>query len=145
MPIPAFCLSPTNFCLRGKPTPDPPLTPSPAAQSVPALDHLPAWASPVSVQACQTFSASLADQLTGSSDHLSVTHICQYLAPPRHPLLPDIETSSSQPPLSITHPDSCFRALVSAKIFSIVALRCDLGPVCLHQVSQRLPPPLYPI
>ena len=73
---------------------------------------------------------------------------CLYLSvfsAPRHPSLPNEGIYSSHPPLSLTLPDYYFRALVATKIFSIVALRYDIGAICLQQVSRSLPRTSYPV
>ena len=132
--VPPFLfISPPDVRPRGKPTPDSCLKPPPSAQSIPAPDHHPRRVSPVSVPVCQTFPDSLAACRPGSCAHLCVAHPHPSLASPHHPSLPNVETSSSRPPLSLPLPDFCRRALVAAKIFSMVSLSCALGTVCLHQ------------
>ena len=85
MPLPAFYISPPDIRPRGKPTPAPPLTPSPDAQSIPTYDHPPTRESPVSVLACQKFPTYIAACRTGSSAHLGCACLRLYLATPCHP------------------------------------------------------------
>ena len=138
MPLSALSLLPPNFHPRSQSTHAPPLTPFMAARSIPSQDNLPTSESPVSVPEFRKVSASLSTRRMGSSAHLSVTRIRLYLVSSRHPSLPNVEISSSQPPLLLSLMDSWRCALSVDEIFSIVSLSCDLGAVFLYQVSWRI-------